>query len=242
MKISVVIPAYNEEALLPECLRTLRSQTRQPDEIIVVDNNSTDATAQIARAHGVRVVKEVKQGIMPAVFTGITKSKGDVIARCDADSVLPEEWLEKIETTLKSNPNAAGVTGPGRFYGTNAIWAGLAQAWYMYAYFLFVGSALANWPFFGSNCAIRRSAWQAIESDLHLEHTGIHDDMEISAHIPPTQPIIFKPSLVVGISARALRREGMSKRYKYGWNTLSSHWPKDSPWRRWRTKLKLVQN
>lgn len=239
LSISVVIPAYNEQDLLPACLESLRIQTRVPDEIIIVDNNSNDKTAQIARNFGAKVVKETKQGIMPAVYTGISASRSEVIARCDADSIVPVDWLERIEKTLQDNPNAAGLTGPGRFYNTGSVRATFAQGWYMYSYFLLVGSALANWPVFGSNCAIRRSAWQAIESQLHRDRTDIHDDMEISAHLSPMQPIIFKPSLIVGISARALRIGDMQRRYKYGWNTLSAHWPAGSPWRRWRTKLKL---
>lgn len=238
MTISVVVPAYNEQELLPACLQALLTQTRQPDEIIIVDNNSSDRTAHIARQCGVTVITEKQQGIMPAVYTGIAASTGDIIARCDADSIVPNDWVEKIEKTMELNTEAAGVTGPGKFYGTGRIWAGLAQMWYMYAYFVLVGSALANWPIFGSNCAIRRTTWQAISHKLHKERTDIHDDIEISVHIPPTQSVIFMPSLVVGISARALRLRGMGRRYAHGWNTLAIHWPASAPWRRWREKLK----
>ncbi len=237
MTISVVVPAYNEQELLPACLEALLKQTHAPDEIIVVDNNSSDRTAEVARNYGVTVISEAKQGIMPAVYSGMTASKGDIIARCDADSIVPSDWIERIVRTMQARPEAAGVTGPGKFYGTSSIGARLAQVWYMYAYFLLVGSALANWPLFGSNCAIRRTVWQDIKKSLHREHTDIHDDMEISVHIPPNQPIIFKTSLVVEISARALRPSDMKRRYKYGWNTLAMHWPANSPWRRWRARL-----
>lgn len=237
MSVSVVVPAYNEQELLPACLEALLGQTRPPDEIIVVDNNSDDRTAEIAHSYGVTVLSESRQGIMPAVWTGMNASTGDIIARCDADSIVPPYWIEQIETIFHSHPNAAGVTGVGKFYGTDQIRANLAQGWYMYAYFLLVGSALANWPLFGSNCAIRRTVWREIKDTVHKGHADIHDDMEISAHIPPTQPIIFRPSLTVEISARALRASDMKRRYLYGWRTLSLHWPANSPWRRWRTRL-----
>lgn len=239
MTISVVVPAYNEEKLLPTCLQALLNQARPPDEIIVVDNNSSDQTASVARAYGVTIVSETQQGIMPAVYTGMVASKGDIIARCDADSIVPPDWLERIEMILQSSPGAAGVTGVGKFYGTGRLRANFAQSWYMYAYFLLVGSALANWPIFGSNCAIRRVVWREIEGSVHRERSDVHDDMDISVHIPPTQPIIFRPSLVVGISARALRLSDMKRRYMCGWKTLSLHWPVHSPWRRWRAKLRL---
>ena len=242
MKVSVVVPAYNEQELLPACLEALLSQSHAPDEIIVVDNNSADQTTEVARAYGVTVINEARQGIMPAVYSGMTTSKGDIIARCDADSIVPSDWVERIVEILQARPDAAGVTGPGRFYGTNAIRANLAQVWYMYAYFLLAGSALANWPLFGSNCAIRRTTWQEIRESLHRDHTDIHDDMEISMHIMPNQPIILKPSLVVGISSRSLRVGDMKRRYKCGWNTLAMHWPANSPWRRWRVRFGLVQS
>ena len=60
--ISVVIPAFNEEKYLPACLEALKKQTFKNYELIVVDNNSTDKTAQIAKKFGARVVKEKKQG------------------------------------------------------------------------------------------------------------------------------------------------------------------------------------
>lgn len=237
VKISVVIPAYNEHDILPKCLEALQAQTRPPDEIIVVDNNSADHTAEIARSYGALVIREKMQGIMPAVYTGMAASTGDIIARCDADSVVPSDWIERIEEVLTANPYATGVTGPGVFYGTSSLRAHWAQLWYMYAYFGLVGSALANWPLFGSNCALRRTAWQSIQDSVHRERTDIHDDMEISSHLSPKQQIVFKPSLKVGVSARALRRGDMKRRYRYGWNTLALHWPAHAPWRRWRAKL-----
>lgn len=241
LKISVVIPAYNEQELLSGCLEALLAQTRPPDEIIVVDNNSTDQTAETARSYGALVIREKMQGIMPAVYTGMAASTGDIIARCDADSVVPNDWIERIEEILTTNPYATGVTGPGVFYGTSSLRANWAQLWYMYAYFVLVGSALANWPLFGSNCALRRAAWQSVQNSVHRERTDIHDDIEISSHLAPKQQIVFKPSLKVGVSARALRCGDMKRRYRYGWNTLVLHWPANSPWRRWRAKLSFSE-
>lgn len=240
MTISVVIPAHNEQDVLSACLDALTNQTRHFDEIIVVDNNSTDQTATIAQSYGVTVIKEKQQGIMPTVHTGMNACTSDIIARCDADSIVPRNWAETIEESIQSNPKAAGITGPGTFYGTSSLRARLAQICYMYPYFLLVGSALANWPLFGSNCAIRRTVWQDIQHNLHRNRTDIHDDMEISAHIPPTQPIIFMPSLVVGISARSLCFSSMSRRHKRGWKSLTLHWPASSPWRRWRARLNIT--
>ena len=234
--ISVVIPAYNEQDTLGRCLVSLQAQTQKADEIIVVDNNSTDSTVRIAKQYDATVVSETSQGIMPAVFTGMSASSGDIIARCDADSVLPPNWLESIYAEFAEHPDAVAVTGPGEFYDTNKFTSWLARGWYMYAYFLLAGSALANWPLFGSNCAIRRNTWLSIRNDLHRVRSDIHDDMDMSIHIPANQKILFRPKLIVGISARSLRLGGMKTRYQRGLRTFTIHWPEQSPWRRWRTR------
>lgn len=237
MTISVVIPAYNEADHIAACLDSLAAQTRPADEIIVVDNNSSDATAAIASQYDVTVIAEPVQGIMPAVFSGFTACSGCIIARCDADSILPPEWLATIESTLELQPWAAGVTGPGSFYDTGRFRAAAAQVWYMYAYFLLVGAALANWPLFGSNCALRREAWEATRERIHKTRIDIHDDMDFSIHIKPTDRIVFKPAMKVGISARSLKAAGLKARYRKGFTSLLIHWPADAPWSRWRIKL-----
>lgn len=159
MKISVVIPAFNEEKLLEKSLESLRAQHRPADEIIVVDNNSTDATAAVAKAYGATVIHEPQQGIYPVARAGYDAAHGDVIARCDADSILPANWLQIIEDSFTSDAALGAVTGPGDFYGISAVRAKLAKLWYMYAYFMLVGSALARWPVFGSNFAMRASPY-----------------------------------------------------------------------------------
>ena len=238
MTISVVIPVYNEENFLGDCLDSLMRQTRPADEIIVVDNNSTDGTAALARRYKATVISETTQGIKPAAYKGFMASSGDIIARCDADSILPEDWLSQIEKTFQERPGIVGLTGPANFYGANAFTASLAQVWYMYAYFILVGSALANWPLFGSNCAVRRSAWLGIQHKVHRTRTDIHDDIDISIHFTPQQRIAFMPALRVRISARSLQASGLLSRYNKGFTSLMIHWPADAPWRRWMNKIR----
>ncbi len=239
MKISVVIPAYNEAGLLPDCLEALSKQTRTADEIIVVDNNSTDDTADIARKYGAQVISETRQGIMPATCTGLDYATGDVIARCDADSIVPTDWLATIAKQMQNDSELVAITGPGYFYGVNRLSARAAQWWYMKAYTLLVGSALANRPLFGSNFAIRRSCWQQVQKSVHRDRSDIHDDMDISMHIDPTCRIVYDPSLAVAIAGRALSAKGLPKRYAMGFRTLMIHWPEQAPWQRWRRKWRL---
>src|ERR1700726_3746510 len=98
MTMGVVVCAYNEARLLPACLYSLRAQTRQPDDILVINNASTDDTAAVARAvPGVRVIDEPAKGLVIARETARRASTTDIIAYIDADCRAPITWLERVE-------------------------------------------------------------------------------------------------------------------------------------------------
>ena len=110
--VSVVIPACNEEHFITKCLESLKAQTyKGPVEIIVVDNNSTDKTSELARAAGATVLFERTPGVCPARDTGTQAAKGDIVVSTDADTTFPSDWLERIVTAFEQNPKAVGVAG-----------------------------------------------------------------------------------------------------------------------------------
>lgn len=232
MKITVVVPAYNEEVYLGACLESLHRQSRPADEILVVNNNSIDQTEAIARRYSATVISEKRQGIWAASRAGYSAANGDVIARCDADSVLPHDWLERIEGAFSQN-HVIAVTGPGNFYGTSKIVCRLADVLYMKAYFISVGAALGHPPLFGSNFAMRKTAWLAAKKQTHHNREDIHDDIDLSYHLPGKKPVVYDPDLRVLISARPLfQASGMVNRYQKGFRSIVLHWPAHAPWRR----------
>lgn len=89
-RLSVIIPALNEAAVLPALLRALRVQTRVPDEVIVADAHSVDGTADAARASGARVIAGGRPGA--GRNAGAAAATGDVLLFVDAD-VLPDQWF-----------------------------------------------------------------------------------------------------------------------------------------------------
>ena len=117
--VVVVIPAYNEQDLILRTIASLRSQTRPPDEIIVVANNCTDDTDFICLATGVSVVEsdslEGKAGALNDFFNLILPmlDHEDPVLVMDADTVLTERFIESTVTTLfgPSNQSIAGVGG-----------------------------------------------------------------------------------------------------------------------------------
>ena len=114
MKISVIVPAYNEEAYLPATLESITPAAERlraiPDvcvEILVVDNNSVGATAAVVLRLGAKVFREPEQGISRARNTGASHAEGDVLVFVDADVIIPPALLEVIHSVM-SDPGCVG--------------------------------------------------------------------------------------------------------------------------------------
>jgi glycosyltransferase involved in cell wall biosynthesis len=236
--LSVVIPCKDDAGPLARCLEALEAQTVAPLEVIVVDNNSTDDSARIAAGHGARVLSETVPGIAAAASTGYDAALGEVIVRCDADSVPPPDWLERIADRFAREPDLAVLTGPGDFYGTGPIRARLARLAYMQAYFLAMGAAMGHWPPFGSNCAFRRADWESARTRIHRHDADVHDDADLGFALDPAQRTAYDGGLRVGISARSLAGGAAGRRRMYrAFHTLALHWRQAPPWERWRQSL-----
>ena len=102
MPVSVVVCTKNEEKYIKRCLECLKKQTVKP-EIIVVDGHSTDGTIKIARKYADKIVEDNKKGIADARNVGWKNAKGDIVAYCDADCMIPTNWVENIEYRMKGN-------------------------------------------------------------------------------------------------------------------------------------------
>lgn len=111
MKLSVIIPAFNEERLLPACLEsvktTLGRQSALALELIVVDNNSTDQTAQVAARGGARVVFEAVNQIARARNAGAAQASGDWLLFLDADSCLNAGLAAELSDAIAAGDSVA---------------------------------------------------------------------------------------------------------------------------------------
>jgi glycosyltransferase involved in cell wall biosynthesis len=108
--VSVVVPAYNAAKILPACLSALQNQTRPPDEIIVVDDGSTDETIQTAMGCGAMVIEQAHQGPAAARNLGIERARGDLVLFTDADCEPLPDWVDKMIAPL-ADPQVVGVKG-----------------------------------------------------------------------------------------------------------------------------------
>ncbi|MHC6592521.1 glycosyltransferase family A protein [Arthrobacter sp. C152] len=200
--ISVVIPTRNDGPQLQICLALLAHQTRPADEIIVVDNASSDGTAEVCAAAGVRRMAVDLQGISATAAAGFDAASGTLIARLDTDSRPPQDWLARIESILGSAGPLTAVTGPGDFYGGTrfADWAGRHVL--LDGYFRIIGFLLGHRPVYGSNFALRKEVWARIRDGVVRDNALVHDDFDISYRLPPDVDVIYEPTLRVGVSAR----------------------------------------
>lgn len=233
LTISVVIPSRNDAAFLTTCLEALARQTRPADEVIVVDADSTDATAEIARAAGARVVRPPILGIWPATAAGFDAASGTVLARLDADSVPAVGWLEQVERRMSRPDRPTAVTGGGVFYGGTAPRRWVARHLYLGGYFTLIGALLGHPPVFGSNFAIRGEAWAALRDLVHRERADVHDDLDLSWWLQPGMTVAYEPALVVGVSARPFdSMSELRRRVRMGFRTLAVDWRVWPPLRR----------
>ena len=231
--ISVVIPSRNDARYLRVCLDALAKQTRPADEVIVVDDLSTDDTVEVARAAGVRLIGFSTLGIWPATAAGFDAASGTLVARLDADSVPAPDWLEQVERRMSRADRPTAVTGTGVFYGARPAVRWIARHVYLGGYFFWIGALLGHPPIFGSNYALRRDAWLTLRDIVHRDRADVHDDLDLSWWMQPGMTVVFEPALVVGVSARPFDSPAqLWRRLRMAGHTLWVEWRAWPPGRR----------
>ena len=232
--VSVVIPVKDDAERLTVCLAALARQTVPAVEIVVVDNDSGDDTATVARAAGARVVFERRPGIPAASSAGYDAATGDVIARLDADSIPPTDWIENLARRFARQPEVSAFTGGAVFSGGPRRLRRVGAAVYLGAYYVALAPALGHVPLFGSNFALRRAAWEAVRWNVHRGDTELHDDLDLSFHLGAPFRLRYGRGMAVRISHRPLTdAASFRKRFRRGFRTVFVHWPHDLPWLRW---------
>jgi glycosyltransferase involved in cell wall biosynthesis len=236
LTIAAIVCAYNEERYIAACLFSLKAQTRQPDEIIVVNNASTDRTAiEAIGVPGVRVVDEPAKGLVNARETARHHSRADVLAFVDADCRTPIWWLERMERRLARSPHLVATTGPYRFYDWHRRGTMLIRAYDVLvapATHFCLHTALERGAIlYGGNFAVRREALENIGGfDRRIEFHG--EDTNLGRRLTDVGRIALCPECWVWTSARRYRAMGTAavcRLYvRNFWSEILRHRPADS--------------
>lgn len=207
MKISIVIPVYNEEKYIVACLESIAKQRVKPDEVIVVDNNSTDATVTYAKQFPfVRIVEEKKQGMIAARNAGFNAAHFEIIARCDADSKLPPNWVEKIHRNFLHYKIDA-LTGPLSYYDAPIKTTLLARAYLDMMKPIHRGGE----TLVGPNMIITKKIWEKVQNKVCLNDKQVHEDIDLAYHIQEVGGKIRRDNkLIVGTSSRRIKKNPYS--------------------------------
>ena len=134
MKISVIVPAFNEEKLIAESLESICQAMETfagrgwEGELIVCDNNSTDRTAELARAAGAMVVFEPVNQIARARNKGAAAASGDWLVFVDADSQPSRELFEEMMDTIQAGRHLAGGCTL-KLAGSHGLAGWIASGW-----------------------------------------------------------------------------------------------------------------
>jgi len=231
MKISFVIPAHNEEAVIGKCLASVfkeinRSRTSIDTEVVVVDNASTDRTREEAlKFPNVTVVRENLKGLVYARRAGSVATSGDLVANIDADTIVPGGWLSTVVSEFAKDKNLVALTGPYIFYDLNLFQSLLVKAFYFPGWlFNLVSQPLGRAIMLqGGNFVLRRDAWdRAGGFDTSISFYG--EDADIARRISKQGRVLWTWKLPMYTTARRLKQEGIvTAGWRYLLNLISTH-------------------
>lgn len=232
MKISVVIPAYNEEKYIGKCLESLLAQDFCDFEIVVCLNLCTDRTEEIVKkiqkCHPeskakddidkqedfstrkvrtqneilFRIIKENHKGVAFARQTGTKAAQGEIIASADADTEYPKDYLSKVAAIFEKNPKITGSYGPVYLYD-GPFYIRLADKIF-YLPFLYLSKLFGHDNPAGMNFAFKKSIFDKVGGyDINLKSA---EDVELGCRLKKYGKLKIVPTLKVYSSARRFRK------------------------------------
>lgn len=226
MKISFVIPAYNEEAYIRKCLNAIFREIdgRGDTEVIVVDNDSTDRTAEVvANYPRVKFIHEKRRGANSAREAGFRASTGELVAFPDADTDMPRGWVERAEREFANDPDLVCISGPFILYDLPPMIQILVRIFYFLGYLAYLVGKIflrKTTVIQGGNYMLRRWALEKIGGQ-NVALTFYGDDTDLAMRLSKIGKVKFTFKLPIRSSGRRLAKEGaFTMGLRYGINNL----------------------
>ncbi|MEH3153782.1 MAG: glycosyltransferase family 2 protein [Gordonia paraffinivorans] len=233
MRISVVLPAHDEAEGILDCLGRLTAQDGPIAEIIVVDNNSTDATADLvagaaARDPRIVLVSESRPGVAFARYAGFRAATGDVIASIDSDTLVEPGWAAAIDSALTAHPEIVAGTCPMLMFDLpfQSVFARRHRRVEARARRrLQHGQITPAVALSGANSVIRRGAWEEIADQVSYRG-DVFEDLDRSLLLQEAgHHLAVVPGMVATVSGRRLL-SGPRSMFRYaacGPRTYAAH-------------------
>ncbi|MCU1646227.1 MAG: glycosyltransferase family 2 protein [Nocardia sp.] len=178
--LSVIVPVLNEADVIERALERLIVQ-EAVDEVIVVDNGSSDGTPEIVRSFAathtkIELIHEITTGIAPARNAGFDKARGEFIARTDADTLVFEDWAATITEFFTAHPDTGAVTGLCTYHDSPIGFLLKFGQWVMVRSGRF-GGQVGN--MYGPNMAIRRTVWLQVRESTQAR-ADVAEDLDLA--------------------------------------------------------------
>ncbi|MFA5831344.1 MAG: glycosyltransferase family 2 protein [Candidatus Paceibacterota bacterium] len=207
-KITLAIPAYNEEKYIGTCLdHAIKNSDGGFFEILVIDNASADKTAEVAaKFPGVRVVREEKKGLTRARQRAFEEMRGDILAFVDADTQMPKGWCETVRDEFAKNGTLAALSGPYVYYDISKYQQFLVKLyWYLLGFPVYF---ILGYMVVGGNFAIRKSVLEKMKGfDTAIEFYG--EDTNVARRAHAFGKVKFSAKFIMYTSGRRLAGQGM---------------------------------
>lgn len=207
--VSIIVPAFNEEAVIGRCLEAILAQTVRPAEVLVVDNRSVDGTRGVVQriiadhpGSGIRLLRQdERQGLIPTRNVGMDAARGDVLGRIDADTVLKPDWVAQVSRVF-ADAEIDAVSGPMEYYELPL--RSIGQQIDDRLRRLQVRMAGDLTFLFGSNMAVRADASREVRPHLCDDRADVlHEDLDIAIHLAwAGRRIGYSSAVVAGMSLR----------------------------------------
>lgn len=205
MRISVIVPTYNEGKTIEKCLKALKRQTFKDYELVVVDGHSKDNTVEIAKKYADKILYDEGKGTAAARNLAVRAVDSEIVAFVDGDTTVPENWVETVNAAFKKG--IVGVGGPlfpegGGFSDKLLFFIGADMIRRL-------SSALGSHQFSGASCAYLREAY--LKAGGVREDLDMLDDVDFSMRMKKFGKEKFEPKLYAVTSLRRTKQKGHAK-------------------------------
>lgn len=219
MKLSLIIPAYNEELYIGKCLESIAAELarghygEETVEVIVVNNASVDRTSEVARSFSfVRIVDEPKKGLVRARQAGYQASCGELVGNIDADTLMPSGWISRVLNEFEAHPDMVALSGPYTYYDLSSMTNFFVRIFYSFGmlvgFFNTLFTGKRGTMLQGGNFILRRNALERAGGfDLNFDFYG--EDTAIARQMSRQGEVKFTFRLPMSTSGRRLRGEGI---------------------------------